>query len=51
MNYSELKKNNIENLNYDENPKRLFSKLKKQLTKNDLLIVTGSNFLAKEIFV
>ena len=51
MDYSELKKNNLENLNYDENPKRLFSKLKKQVTKNDLILITGSNFLAKEIFL
>jgi folylpolyglutamate synthase/dihydropteroate synthase len=50
MGVKEIKSNLGEIINFDENPKRAYSKIKTEASKDDLILVTGSNYIAKEIF-
>jgi hypothetical protein len=37
-------------INYDLDPKRIYSKIITEASNEDLVLVTGSNFIAKELF-
>lgn len=50
MNLKEIKSNLGEIINFDEDPQRAYSKIKTDASKDDLILVTGSNYIAKEIF-
>ena len=50
MGIKEIKSNLGEIINFDENPRRAYSKIKTEASKDDLILVTGSNYIAKEIF-
>ena len=50
MGVKEIKSNLGEIINFDEDPQRVYSKIKKEASKDDLILVTGSNYIAKEIF-
>ena len=49
MSYSEIKKNIGENFIFNKNPKKLLETVKANSLETDLVLVTGSNFLAKNI--
>ena len=48
--YNELIQNVGRNIIYDENAKRLLKAVKKDCTHKDLILITGSNFIAKNIY-
>lgn len=50
MNLKEIKSNLGEIINFDEDPQRAYTKIKTDASKDDLILVTGSNYIAKEIF-
>jgi dihydrofolate synthase/folylpolyglutamate synthase len=50
MDLEEINLNFSESIKFDENPKRIFNNIKKEASKDDLILVTGSNYIAKEIF-
>ena len=50
MGIKEIKSNLGEIINFDEDPQRAYSKIKTEASKDDLILVTGSNYIAKEIF-
>jgi dihydrofolate synthase/folylpolyglutamate synthase len=50
MTLEEIKSNLKESITFDENPKRIFKKIKSEASKDDLILITGSNYLAKEIY-
>ena len=50
MGVKEIKSNLGEIINFDEDPQRVYSKIKIEASKDDLILVTGSNYIAKEIF-
>ena len=50
MGVKEIKSNLGEIINFDEDPQRAYSKIKTEASKDDLILVTGSNYIAKEIF-
>ena len=50
MNLKEIKSNLGEIINFDEDSQRAYSKIKTSASKDDLILVTGSNYIAKEIF-
>ena len=50
MGVKEIKLNLGEIINFDEDPQRAYSKIKTEASKDDLILVTGSNYIAKEIF-
>ena len=50
MKKEELLKNIGKTFNFDVNPRSQFLKVKNIASKNDLIIITGSNFLIKDIF-
>ena len=50
MGIKEIKSNLGEIINFDEDPQRAYSKIKTEASEDDLIIVTGSNYIAKEIF-
>ena len=50
MGIKEIKSNLGEIINFDEDPRRAYSKIKTEASKDDLILVTGSNYIAKEIF-
>ena len=50
MNHIEIEKNIGENINFNKNPKRIYSNILSDASTDDLIIITGSNYLAKEIF-
>ena len=50
MDLEEINLNFSESIKFDENPKRIFNTIKKEASKDDLILVTGTNFIAKEIF-
>jgi len=50
MSIKEIKSNLGEIINFDEDSKRLYSRIKTEASNDDLIIVTGSNYIAKEIF-
>ena len=41
---------NDQNINFDKNPNRVYSNILSQASSDDLIIITGSNYIAKEIF-
>ena len=49
MKKEELLKNTGKTFNFDINPRSQFLKVKNIASKNDLIIITGSNFLIKDI--
>ena len=49
MKKEELLKNTGKTFNFDGNPRSQFLKVKNIASKNDLIIITGSNFLIKDI--
>jgi len=50
MSHNEIEKSIGENINFDINPKRVYSNILSQASSDDLIIITGSNYIAKEIF-
>ena len=50
MGIKEIKSNLGEIINFDEDPQRAYSKIKTEASKDDLILVTGSNYIAKELF-
>ena len=50
MSLKEIKSNLVEIINFDKDPKRIFNKIKVEASKEDLILITGSNYIAKEIF-
>jgi folylpolyglutamate synthase/dihydropteroate synthase len=50
MGIKEIKSNLGEIINFDEDPRSAYSKIKTEASKDDLILVTGSNYIAKEIF-
>ena len=50
MNYEEIIQCVKENINFDKNPMKVYKEVLKQSSSKDLIIITGSNYIAKEIF-
>ena len=50
MQFEEIKLNLSKNITFDEDPKMIFNKIKAEASKEDLILITGSNYIAKEIF-
>ena len=50
MNQIEIKDSIGENINFNKNPNRVYNNLLSQASPDDLIIITGSNYIAKEIF-
>ena len=50
MNYEEITQCVKENINFEKNPKKVYKEVLKQSSSKDLIIITGSNYIAKEIF-
>jgi dihydrofolate synthase/folylpolyglutamate synthase len=50
MSHNEIEESLGENINFDKNPNRVYSNILSQASSNDLIIITGSNYIAKEIF-
>ena len=50
MNQIEIEESIGENINFDKNPNRIYRKIFNLASLNDLIIITGSNYIAKEIF-
>ena len=45
-----IKLNLGEIINFDEDAQRAYGKIKTEASKDDLILVTGTNYIAKEIF-
>ncbi|MDG2476120.1 MAG: Mur ligase family protein [Flavobacteriaceae bacterium] len=50
MNLQEIELNIDNNFIFDEDSKKLFNSIKKEASNDDLILITGSNYIAKEIF-
>ena len=50
MSHNEIEKSIGENINFDKDPNRIYSNILSQASSDDLIIITGSNYIAKEIF-
>ena len=50
MNHIEIEESIGENINFNKNPKKIYSNILSSASPNDLIIITGSNYIAKEIF-
>lgn len=50
MNYEEITQCVKENINFEKNPMKVYKEVLKQSSSKDLIIITGSNYIAKEIF-
>ena len=50
QNQIEIEQNIGENINFNKNPNRVYNNLLSQASPVDLIIITGSNYIAKEIF-
>ena len=50
MNDVEIEESIGENINFHKNPKKIYSNILSGASPNDLIIITGSNYIAKEIF-
>ena len=50
MDLEEINLNFTESIKFDVNSKRIFNKIKTEASKDDLILITGSNYIAKEIF-
>ncbi len=51
MNHNEIEQSIGENINFDINPNRVYSNILSRASSDDLIIITGSNYIAKEIFL
>ncbi len=51
MNQIEIEEIIGENINFNKNPNRVYNNLLSQASPDDLIIITGSNYIAKEIFL
>ena len=49
MTYSEIVQNVGRNIIFDNNPKRLVETVRANCSEKDLILITGSNFIAKSI--
>ena len=49
MDYSEIIQNVGRSIIFDENPKRLLDSVKRRCSDQDIILITGSNFIAKSI--
>ena len=49
MTQNEIRRNVGGNIIFDDNTKRLIEVVKKDCTDKDLILITGSNFIAKNI--
>jgi len=50
MSHDEIEQSIGENINFDINPNRVYNYILSQASSDDLIIITGSNYIAKEIF-
>ena len=50
MNQIEIEESVGENINFDKNPNRIYRNIFSQASADDLIIIAGSNYIAKEIF-
>ncbi len=50
MSHNEIEESIGENINFNKNPNRVYNNLLSQASPDDLIIITGSNYIAKEIF-
>ena len=50
MSHTEIEQSIGENINFDTNPNRVYRNILSQASSDDLIIITGSNYIAKEIF-
>ena len=50
MDLEEINLNFAESIKFDVNSKRIFNKIKTEASNDDLILITGSNYIAKEIF-
>ena len=50
MSHNEIEESIGENINFDKDPIRVYSNILSQASSDDLIIITGSNYIAKEIF-
>ena len=50
MSHIEIEESIGENINFNKNPKKTYSNILSVASPNDLIIITGSNYIAKEIF-
>ena len=50
MNHIEIEESIGENINFNKNPKKIYSNILSDASTDDLIIITGSNYIAKEIF-
>ena len=51
MSHNEIEESIGENINFDKDPNRIYSNILSQASSDDLIIITGSNYIAKEIFL
>ena len=49
-NQFEIEESVGENINFDKNPNRVYRNIFSQASADDLIIIAGSNYIAKEIF-
>ena len=50
MSHNEIEESIRENINFDKDPNKVYSNILSQASSDDLIIITGSNYIAKEIF-
>ena len=50
MDYKEIMQSVKENINFDKNANKVYQEVLSQASPTDLVIITGSNYIAKEIF-
>ena len=50
MNYEEIKSNIGGNIIFGDDPKKILNSIKKKALKGDIVLITGTNFIAKELF-
>ena len=50
MNQIEIEKSIGEKINFDENPNRIYKNILSKSSPDDLIIITGSNYIANKIF-
>ena len=50
MSFEEIKLNIEGNIIFDKSPKKILNQIKKETSSDDLILITGSNFIAKELF-
>ena len=50
MNYQEIKSNIGGNIIFGDDPKKILNNIKKKALKGDVVLITGTNYIAKELF-